>query len=105
MLVKKPGFLKDAIATEKGYVSPKGELLKAAKLSPEAIAEWNGTCCQKENPIVETIEFEEVIEDASKTLDELTKAELVEYATAKDIEIAKKDTKKAILGKIKGLIS
>lgn len=89
--MKKPGYLKDAIATERGYVSPKGELLKAAKLSAEAIAEWNGVpCCE------EVI----VVEDNVSTLEGLTKAELVEIAEAKEIEINKRDSKKKILGKL-----
>lgn len=57
--MKKPSFLKDAIATPKGYVNSKGELLKAAKLTQDQIDAFNG---------VE--EIKEVIEP-KKTLEEI----------------------------------
>ena len=92
--MKKPGYLKNTIATPKGYVSPKGELLKAAKLSPEAIAEWNGVTVEVE-PINEV-----VVQDDVLTLEDLNKSELLEYANTKEIEVSKKDSKKKLLDKI-----
>tara|TARA_Y100001937_G_scaffold125684_1_gene193033 strand:+ start:1694 stop:1984 length:291 start_codon:yes stop_codon:yes gene_type:complete len=34
---------KGAVPTNRGWVSPKGELLKAQKLTNEQISEWEGT--------------------------------------------------------------
>jgi len=55
MTINKSGWLKDAIAKENGYFSPKGEKLKGGRLTPEQIAEWNGT----EAPVVEEQEPEQ----------------------------------------------
>lgn len=40
--MNKPGWLKDAVATAQGFVSPKGEMLKRQRLTQEFIDEWNG---------------------------------------------------------------
>lgn len=40
--MKRPGFLKDAIAKSDGYYSPKGEKLKSQKMSQEEQDAWNG---------------------------------------------------------------
>ena len=42
-MIQKPGWLEEAIAKPDGYYTAKGEKLKGAELSPEHIAEWNGT--------------------------------------------------------------
>ena len=42
MAVKKPTWLRDAVAKPTGYYTKNGIRLKGARLSPEQIAEWNG---------------------------------------------------------------
>jgi len=67
--MKKPGWLKDAVATENGYVSPKGELLKSAKLSQAHIDEWNGVEKKEEAPVIHAME--------TNTIEENTEIEIV----------------------------
>jgi len=51
---------KNAIPTLKGWVSPKGELLKVQKITQAQIDEWNGVSAPE--PVVEeVVELEEVI--------------------------------------------
>ena len=97
-MLKAPAWAKNAIPTEKGWVSPKGELLVARKLSDRQLTEyWNA---QKNDvsapaPIQEPapiIEADPVIEEAAPTAEplieaepdvdhwSLTKAQLVEHA-------------------------
>lgn len=43
MKFKKVGWLKNAVATPRGFRHPKtGEMLKTVRLSPSDIVEWNG---------------------------------------------------------------
>jgi len=97
-MLKAPAWAKNAIPTEKGWVSPKGELLVARKLSDRQLTEyWNAQ--KKKNdvpaPIQEPapiIEADPIIEEAEPTAEplieaepdvdhwSLTKAQLVEHA-------------------------
>lgn len=53
MAISPPNYQKDAIPTARGWTHPRtGELLKAQKLSPQQIDEYNGVA---EIPIVQTI--------------------------------------------------
>lgn len=45
--MKKPGWLKNAIAKPNGYYSPKGELLKSRNLTQAECDEWNGVKAPK----------------------------------------------------------
>jgi hypothetical protein len=92
----KPSWLKDAIATPRGYVSKSGELLKRQSLTPEQIAEFNGDTqparemrapMPEPDPAVLTEEeVEDLVEEAEEMAEEeidissMTKAELVELA-------------------------
>ena len=80
-MFKAPAWAKNAIPTEKGWVSPKGELLVARKLSDRQLTEyWNE---QKNDvpapaPIQEPapiIEADPVIEEAAPTAEPLIEAE------------------------------
>lgn len=80
-MLKAPAWAKNAIPTEKGWVSPKGELLVARKLSDRQLTEyWNE---QKNNvpapaPIQEPapiIEADPIIEEAAPTAEPLIEAE------------------------------
>lgn len=48
--MKKPGWLKNAIAKPNGYYSPKGELLKSKNLTQAECDEWNGVKAPKPAP-------------------------------------------------------
>jgi hypothetical protein len=90
-----PGWLKDAIATPRGFISKKGELLKAQRMTAQQCDEFNNR--KKEEPKtikldlstpVPTIASEpevEVVED-EVDLSSMTKAELVKVAKDRDID-------------------
>ena len=40
-MIKAPNWCKDAEPTVKGWVSPKGELLKAQKFTKKQVSEWH----------------------------------------------------------------
>jgi hypothetical protein len=62
--MKKPSWLKNAVAKPTGFYAKNGEKLKSKKLSDEFIAEWNGT---KAAPApAPKVEVEEVKEEAPK---------------------------------------
>ena len=50
------GWLNKAIATPKGYVSAKGEMLKRKKLTPEEIAAHNGTEATEKEEVATAVE-------------------------------------------------
>ena len=72
-MIKAPNWCKDAEPTLRGWVSPKGELLKSQKLTEEQIAEWYGSQVEepkqkkasKKKDVVEVEEDQvvEVVED------------------------------------------
>ena len=63
--MKKPSWLKNAVAKPTGFYAKNGEKLKSKKLSDEFIAEWNGTkAAPAPAPKVEAVE--EVKEEAPK---------------------------------------
>ena len=47
---------KNAVPTLKGWVSPKGELLKSQRITQEQIDEWNGATVKDTTPVVEVVE-------------------------------------------------
>ena len=70
--MKKPSYLKDAIAKLDGYYTARGEKLKNVKLSQEQVDEWNGVAkkaAPAPAPVVEEVVVEEeapVVEEAPK---------------------------------------
>ena len=90
-----PGWLKDAIATPRGFISKKGELLKAQRMTAQQCDEFNNR--KKEEPktikldlstAIPTVVSEpevEVVED-EVDLSSMTKAELVKVAKERDID-------------------
>jgi hypothetical protein len=90
-----PGWLKDAIATPRGFISKKGELLKAQRMTAQQCDEFNNR--KKEEPktikldlstVIPTVVSEpevEVVED-EVDLSSMTKAELVKVAKERDID-------------------
>lgn len=82
-MLKAPAWAKNAIPTEKGWVSPKGELLVARKHTDRQLIEYwnlqkNSTPAPKPAPIQEPapiIEADPVIEEAAPTAEPLIEAE------------------------------
>ena len=69
--MKKPSYLKDAIAKVDGFYSAKGEKLKSQILSEEFCNEWNGVkkaAPKKAEPVVEEAPVEEVKETVVQKL-------------------------------------
>lgn len=77
-MLKAPAWAKNAIPTEKGWVSPKGELLVARKLSDRQLTEYwneqknNVSTPQEFSPIIEA---DPIIEEAAPTAEPLIEAE------------------------------
>lgn len=79
-MMKKAGWLKNAIATTKGLFDEKGKKLKGANLSEEFVAAWNGI---KEEVVEAAEKIEQKVEDA---LD----VEINVFTEAKEEEAPKK---------------
>lgn len=79
--MKKPGWLKNAIAKPNGYYSPKGELLKSKSLTQAECDEWNGVKAAAPTPAPEPVE-ESVAEEVELDLDPVEAA--VEAAEEED---------------------
>ena len=79
--MKKPGWLKNAIAKPNGYYSPKGELLKSKSLTQAECDEWNGVKAKAPTPAPEPVE-ESVAEEVELDLDPVEAA--VEAAEEED---------------------
>ncbi len=47
-MIKVPSYIKDAVATLRGWANKKGELLKAQKLTQEQVDEFNGLNTQEQ---------------------------------------------------------
>lgn len=56
--MNKPSWLKDAIATPRGFVSKSGELLKARRMTQAMIDEFNGAKAVEEAPAPQVEEVE-----------------------------------------------
>ena len=100
---------KNALPTLKGWVSPKGELLKSQRITQAQIDEWYGVSepAPKVEEVVDVVyntpveepEVEEV--NDSPDYESFTRAELLEIAEAKGIEFwAIRPSKKAIIEKL-----
>lgn len=106
MAISPPNYQKDAIPTPRGWTHPRtGELLKAQKLSEQQIAEYNGEAVTTapvtltESPTTaEEFAAEHIEVEIEEELDEIvyanmTKAELVEFASEYGIELSSSMTK------------
>lgn len=71
MKFKKEGWLRDAIATPRGFANAKGEIIKGVKLSPREIVEFNGwedlipEDCKPEVAVEEVVAVEVVEKDCT----------------------------------------
>lgn len=69
--MKKPGYLKDAVAKANGFYTVKGEKLKGVRLDQAFIDEWNGVTKKAskkkaEKVVEEVVAVEEVAEEIVK---------------------------------------
>ena len=84
-MIQKPGWLEEAIAKPDGYYTVKGEKLKGADLSPEHIAEWNGTAAPEPEQLNEA--------PSAKSLDDMSKKELEDLGRQHGIELDRRKKK------------
>lgn len=63
--MNKPSWLKDAIATPKGFVGKSGELLKSVRLTQSQIDEFNNT--KTEEPKTITVDVSEPVPTVTET--------------------------------------
>jgi len=86
---------KNAVPTKRGWVSPKGELLKSQKITQAQIDEWYGVAepapkieevvdVVYNTPVVEVEELGDVFELDYETM---TRTELMEIAEASGVEV------------------
>jgi hypothetical protein len=69
MRFKKQGWLKDAVATPRGFAHPRtGEILKRVGLEPEEIAEWNDE--ELKLVVKEQVKVEEELEEFEEEFDD-----------------------------------
>lgn len=84
--MNKPSWLKDAIATPRGFVNKSGELLKARRMTQAQIDEFNGAkAAPAPAPHVEEVVEVAAVEEAVD-LSKKTKSELIDMATEAGID-------------------
>ena len=95
-MVNKPGWLSEAIAKPDGYYTEGGEKLKGVMLTPQQIADWNGTA-----PVAEP-EPEMMVEapTSGKDLNEMSKRELEEVGREHGIELDRRERKETLIEKL-----
>ena len=118
MAISPPNYQKDAIPTARGWTHPRtGELLKAQKLSPQQIDEYNGVA---EIPIVQTITESPVTEQEfaeehleldmeeeywmEDDLDGMSKKELEELGREYGIELDRRLNKDILIEQLKAVM-
>jgi hypothetical protein len=99
---------KNAVPTLRGWVSPKGELLKVQKITQEQIDEWYGVSVQTATSVVETAEVvvesqdEESVETGTEVTEDNTEEE-VETSSVSLPKVSKVSTlRKRIKKKLTG---
>lgn len=100
-MIKPPNWCKDAKPTQKGWMK-NGELLVAKRFTQQEINEYNGVANKPEPVVVEevTIEEPQMLTEApvsNKSLDKMTKAELVALGEQNGIELSMSSTKQVML--------
>lgn len=77
--MSRPNWLRDAIAKNDGYYSPRGEKLKAVRLTDAQVASWNGTDLPKKKeeptaePQIEAVAVEENVTPPPVVSEEVVK--------------------------------
>ena len=92
-MIRKIGYLKDAIATPRGFYSAKGEKLKGKKLDDDFIVAWNSNVTiVKEEPV-----------DVDQEIEKMTKVELVEFAAKCGVKLSLAKSKDQLVEAVKGI--
>ena len=98
------GYLDNAIATTRGWVSPAGELLKSQRMTQAQVDAHNGVSIPEEvemkpEPVQQLNEA-----PASKSIDDMNKLELESVGRQYGVELDRRSSKSPLLGQIKTLI-
>lgn len=102
MALRPPAWCADATPTRRGWVDPRtGELLKAQRISDIDIMEWNGVPQQVVEQVVH--EAPQMLHEApvaNKSLEDMTKAELVALAEQTGVAVNTWDRKATLIEKL-----
>jgi hypothetical protein len=102
-MIQPPNWCKNAVPTPRGWVDPRtGELYVAKKISQSEVDDFHGVSVA---PVVEQVVYEapQMLHEApvgNKSLDKMTKVELVALAEQMGVEVAPKDTKSVLVEKL-----
>jgi len=100
MSIKKPSYAPDAVATNRGWESPKGELLVSHKGLKDKLG-VSAPAPKKSKPAPKP----EVVEDAGPDFASMSKDELESWARENlDVELDKRQSKKSLIEEIKELM-
>jgi len=114
-MVNKPGWLEEAIAKPDGYYTEGGEKLKGVMLTPQQIAEWNGTSStahthddgtthdHEGGDMDHSHDEPEMLTEAptsGKDLNEMSKRELEEMGREHGIELDRRERKETLIEKL-----
>jgi hypothetical protein len=103
-MVQAPNWCKNAVPTSRGWEDPRtGELYVSKRFSQAEIDEFHGV--QVAPVVVEQVVHEEpqMLHEApvgNKSLDKMTKVELVALAEQMGVEVTPKDTKSVLVEKL-----
>lgn len=99
MSLTPPAWAKDAVPTVRGWVSPKGELLKSQKISPQDVATWQNMNNFTVESTPEPEPAPEVLTEAppsQKGLEDYSKNELIALGEQHGIQLSSFKSKKAL---------
>lgn len=102
-MIQPPNWCKNAVPTPRGWEDPRtGELYVSKRISQSEIDEFHGVTVV---PVVEQVvhEVPQMLHEApvgNKSLDKMTKVELVALAEQLGVEVTPKDTKTVLVEKL-----
>lgn len=105
-MLQPPHWCKNAVPTLRGWSDPRtGELYVAKRFSQQELDEYYGVTVEEEPVVVEQVVHEEpqMLHEAPvghKSLDKMTKSELVALAEQTGVDFSPKDTKKVLVEKL-----
>jgi hypothetical protein len=102
-MIKKIGYLKNAIATPKGFYSAKGEKLKGKKLDDDFIIAWNADALGPHWPFPDAPIAQEEPVDVDQEIEKMTKVELVEFAAKCGVKLSLAKSKDQLVEAVKGI--
>lgn len=105
-MIKPPNWCLYAVPSTRGWHHPRnGELLVSQKFTPEQVDEFNGVVPAPVHPVVEEVIHEEpqMLHEApvgNKSLEDMTKSELLALAEQSGVEVSRYSTKKTLIEKL-----